>query len=181
MNNEELIFDFMAAAEDTGKRLDALIKALPDELRKTLAAEYQRSPWLVTIPGEVERLSAVVKSSETAAGRTESAAAQMVSKIKTVCRVACLAAVIMPLATWGLAYWQTENLRDEQAVIQAETKRLQTYAAELTDKTGGGVGVWKMENGEYIVALPKDIEPSWSGKNDDGLYLFRYTWPPVRK
>jgi hypothetical protein len=179
--DEELIFDFMAAAEDTGKRLDSLIKAFPGTLQKTLSDEYQRSPWLATLPKEVERLSAVVQRADSAAERTESATAHTERRIKTVCLVCCFSAIIMPLAVWGLAYWQTGNLRDEQAVVRAETKRLQTYAAKLTDKTGGGVGVWTMTNGEYIVALPKDVEPSWSGKNDDGLYLFRYTWPPVRK
>ncbi len=42
--DEELLFDFMAAAEDTGKRLDALIKMIPGLLQKSLSDEYRRSP-----------------------------------------------------------------------------------------------------------------------------------------
>jgi hypothetical protein len=181
MNNkdEELIFDFMAAAEDTGKRLNILIKTIPGSLQKTLSDEYQRSPWLATLPAEVERLSAVVKSSEAAAERTESAAAHVVGKIKTVCFVSCLAAVIMPLATWGLAYWQTGKLRDEQAAIKAKTDRLQGLASALKDETGGGVVIWNLGNGKHGVALPMGAESDWNGRYKDGRYGFTYTLPPV--
>ncbi len=137
--DEELLFDFMAAAEETGKRLDALIKAIPGSLQKTLSAEYQRSPWLMTLPAEVKRLSEVVQRTDSAAERTELAAAHVERRIKTVCTVACLAAIIMPLVTWGHAYWQTGKLRDEQAEIKAETARLQTLAVALDEKTGGGM------------------------------------------
>jgi hypothetical protein len=181
MKDEEFIFDFMAAAEDTGKRLDALIKAIPGELRNTLAAEYQRSPWLATLPTEVERLSVVVKSSEAAAGRTELAATQIVGKIKSVCRVACLAAIVMPLVTWGLVYWQTGKLRDEQAAIKAETDRLHGLAAALKDETGGGVVIWNLGNGKYGVALPTGAESDWNGRYKDGRYGFTYTLPLVSK
>ncbi len=112
----ELAFDFMAAAEETGKRLDALIKAIPGSLQKTLSAEYQRSPWLATLPAEVERLSAVVQRSDFAAERTGPATAHVERRIKAVCFVACLAAIIMPLAAWGHAYWETGKLRDTPAM-----------------------------------------------------------------
>jgi hypothetical protein len=124
--DEELIFDFMAAAEDTGKRLDTLIKMIPGSLQKTLSAEYQRSPWLTAIPAEVERLSDVVKRSESAVERTESVATQTVSKVKSVCRVACLVAIIMPLATLGVAVWTFSDMRGQQVLLEQENAKLAT-------------------------------------------------------
>ncbi len=122
--NEELIFDFMAAAEDTGKRLDALIKAIPGSLQKTLSDEYRRSPWLATLPAEVELLSAVVQRTDSAAERTESATAHMERRIKTVCFVACLAAIIMPIVTLGVAYWNLSDLRGQQVRLEQENAEL---------------------------------------------------------
>ena len=61
MNNEEQVFDFLAAAEDTGKQLDALIKAIPGEVRNTLAAEYRQSPWLATLPTTADRVTAAAE------------------------------------------------------------------------------------------------------------------------
>ncbi len=139
MNNkdEDLIFDFMAAAEDTGKRLDALIKAIPGSLQETLSAEYQRSPWLTTIPAAVERLSAVVQRSNSAAERTESATAHVERRIKTVCFVACLAAIIMPIVTLGVAYWNLSDLRGQQVRLEQENAELMAgiETATQTQKT----------------------------------------------
>ncbi len=177
--NEELIFDFMAAAEDTGKRLDALIKVIPGALQKTLAEEYRRSPWLVTLPAEVERLSAVVQCADAAADRTESATAHMERRIKTVCFVACLAAVIMPLAIWGHAYWQTGKLRDEQVAIKAEVARLQTLAVALDEKTGGGMLIEKDDSGKRYVRLPVGAVVEQQGQYPDGRVGFVYTLPSV--
>ncbi len=172
--DEELIFDFMAAAEETGKRLDALIKAIPGSLQKTLSDEYRRSPWLATLPAEVERLSAVVQRSDSAAERTESATAHMERRIKTVCFVACLAAIIMPLATWGLAYWQTGKLRDEQAAIKAEVARLQTLAVALDVKTGGGMLIEKDDSGKRYVRLPVGAVVEQQGQYPDDRVDFVY-------
>jgi hypothetical protein len=66
MDNEEPIFDFMAAAEDLDKGLDNLIKAFPAEMRETLAAEYRKSPWLALLPTAADRLTAVAEHAESA-------------------------------------------------------------------------------------------------------------------
>ncbi len=175
--DEELIFDFMAAAEDTGKRLDTLIKAIPGSLQKTLSDEYRRSPWLATFPAEVERLSALVQRSDSAAERTELAAAHVERRIKTVCFLACLAAVIMPIVTWGHAYWQTGRLRDEQAVIKAESARLQKLAAALDEKTGGGMLIEKDDSGKRYVRLPVGAVVEQQGQYPDGRVGFVYALP----
>jgi hypothetical protein len=179
--DEELIFDFMAAAEDTGKRLDALIKTIPGTLQKTLSDEYQRSPWLATLPKDVECLNTIVQRADSAAERTESATAHMERRIKTVCFVACLAAVIMPLATWGLAYWQTSKLRGEQAVIKVETERLQGLAVALDAETGGGVLIEKDDSGKRYVRLPLAAEVEQQGHYPDGRFGFVYTLPLVKQ
>ena len=175
--DEELIFDFMAAAEETGKRLDALIKMIPGSLQKTLSDEYRLSPWLATFPAEVERLNTVVQRSDSAAERTESATAHMERRIKAVCFVACLAAIIMPLATWGHAYWQTGKLRDEQAAIKAETARLQALAAALDEKTGGGMLIEKDDSGKRYVRLPVGAVVEPQGQYPDGRVGFVYALP----
>ena len=114
----------MAAAEDTGKRLDALIKMIPGSLQKTLSDEYRLSPWLATFPAEVERLNTVVQRSDSAAERTESATAHVERRIKTVCFVACLAAIIMPLVALGIAYWNLSDLRGQQVRLEQENAEL---------------------------------------------------------
>ncbi len=94
---------------------------------------------------------------------------------------ACPAAVIVPLATWGFAYWQTAKLRTEHEAIKAKTEELRGLAAALEDKTGGGVSVWKKENGQYFVALPSGVESAQTGTYGDGSHGFTYTWPPAGK
>ncbi len=174
MDNEIQAFDFMAAAEDTGRRLDEMAKRLPGEIRADLVAEYRQSPWQKSIPATADRLTAAAERAEAATGVFE-------RKIKIAGSVACLAAVIVPLATWGYAYWQTAKLRGEYEAITAKTAELQGLAAALEDKTGGGGSIWKKENGEYFVALPTGVEATRSVTYTDGRHGFAYTWPPARK
>lgn len=88
MNTDEQIFDFLAAAEDTGKQLDDLIKSIPGEVRETLADEYQKSPWLTALPATADRVTA-------AAERAESAANVLSKKAIFAGVAVCLAAVDM--------------------------------------------------------------------------------------
>ena len=183
--DEELIFDFMAAAEETGKRLDALIKMIPGLLQKTLSDEYRRSPWLATFPAEVERLNTVVQRSDSAAERTESATAHVERRIKTVCFIACLAAIIMPLAALGIAYWSLSDLRNQQvqleqgnaalmAGIETATQMQKTLAetiarqkneiqmlssmAEVLKNETGGLDVVDNGDGSWDVVFPASAE-----------------------
>lgn len=159
MNMDEHLFDFLAAAEDTGRQLDDLVKAIPGEIRGTLSAEYQKSPWVTALPATAERVTA-------AAERAESAARVLTKKTVFAGFVVCLAAVVVPLLTWGYAYWQTSKLREEQAA--------------LMDKTGGGVLVEKDDSGKRYVRLPFGAEIDQKGFYEDGRFGFVYTWPPVR-
>ena len=45
MDNGGRIFDFMAAAEETGKRFDEMARRLPGVVRADLVAEYRQSHW----------------------------------------------------------------------------------------------------------------------------------------
>ncbi len=174
MDKEEQIFDFMAAAEDTGKQLNEMARRLPDEIRAALAAEYRQSPWQSSIPATADRLTAAAECAESAAGTLS-------RKAKIAGSVACFAAVIVPLATWGFAYWQTSTLRAEHEAIKAKTEELRGLAAALENKTGGGISFWKHENGEYFVALPSGVSSTRPVTYKDGTHGFAYTWPPAGK
>jgi len=201
--DEEMIFDFMAAAEDTGKRLDALIKVIPGSLQKTLSAEYQRSPWLATLPAEVERLSAVVKRADSAAERTESATEHVERRIKTVCLVSSLAAIIIPLVTLGVAYWSLSDLRRQQTQLEqenadlavavataaqeekrlaeeitwqkSEIRKLSSTAETLRNETGG-LDVVDNGDGLWEIILPADAvfeRRPW--RNHEGRFVVPYS------
>ncbi len=45
MGNGGRAFDFMAEAEDTGKRFGEMAKRLPGAVRADLTAEYRQSLW----------------------------------------------------------------------------------------------------------------------------------------
>ncbi len=183
--DEELIFDFMAAAEETGKRLDALIKMIPGSLQKTLSDEYRRSPWLATFPAEVERLNAVVQRSDSAAERTESATAHMELRIKTVCFAACLAAIIMPLVTLGVAYWTLSDLRGQQIQLEQENEEITRQKSEIAELSRtaemlrnetGGLGVVDNGDGSWDVVFPVSAEferRPW--QNTTGRFVVPYS------
>lgn len=40
MHNDEQIFDYMAAAEEAGRQLDALLKQVPGHIKSSLAAAF---------------------------------------------------------------------------------------------------------------------------------------------
>lgn len=150
MSNDEQVFDFLAAAEDTGKQLDALVKAIPGEVRGTLAAEYKKSPWLATLPATADRVTA-------AAERAESAAAVLAKKAAFAGLMVCIAAVAVPVSTWGYAYWQTSKLREEQDAIRAEAKRHESAIALMKGETGGGARLQRNDDGSFTFFLPPGL------------------------
>ncbi len=40
MQNDEYVFDYMAAAEETGRQLDSLLKQVPGHIKSTLATAF---------------------------------------------------------------------------------------------------------------------------------------------
>jgi hypothetical protein len=71
-----------------------------------------------------------VQRADSAAERTESVATQRVSNIKSVCRVACLVAFIMPIVTLGVTVWTLSNLRGQQ--LRLEQRNVELAAAVMT-------------------------------------------------
>lgn len=171
MSSDEQVFDFLAAAEDTGKQLDELIKSIPGEVRGALATEYRKSPWLTELPKVADSVTA-------AAERAEAVAESLARKAQMAGLLVCLAAIVVPLLTWGYAYWQTSLLRREQADLKDETARLEVYAASLKEETGGGVELIRYADGDIFVALPSGVTVDRKGDTKDGRFGFIYKWQP---
>lgn len=150
MDNDEQVFDFLAAAEDTGKQLDGLIEAIPGEVRAALAAEYRQSPWLAELPKAADSVTA-------AAERAEAAAATLTRKAKAAGALVCLAAVIVPLSTWGYAYRQTASLRREREALRKEAGELREAIGVMRGETGGGARLARNDGGEYVFTLPPGL------------------------
>ena len=55
MDSEEPIYDFMAAAEDTSRQLDAMVKRLPGDIAAILQQQWQQSPWRTELPAAATR------------------------------------------------------------------------------------------------------------------------------
>lgn len=53
MNNDEHIFDYMAAAEETGQHLDSLIKQIPGHIKFTLTTVFADEWRKVTVFKEI--------------------------------------------------------------------------------------------------------------------------------
>lgn len=52
--------------------------------------------------------------------------------------------------------WSTENLREERAALKAAIQAEEAMLAELKSKTWG-ITLWKWENGERGIILPKGV------------------------
>lgn len=53
MDNDEQVFDYMAAAEETGRQLDSLVKQIPGHIKSTLATALADEWRKVTVFKEV--------------------------------------------------------------------------------------------------------------------------------
>jgi hypothetical protein len=194
MQNEEQIFDFMAAAEDTGKQLDKMAKRLPGEMKAVLAEEWRRSPWLAELPKAAEKTMEATK-------QTEAATRFLARTVKYAGLIVCLAAFVIPSATWVLAHWNLSDLREEQSRLEqsnieleeavrtaAQTERAmadeitrrKNEIAELSctvkllrDETGG-IEVVNNGNGSWEVMLPANITPGRPWRNRDGRFVVPY-------
>ena len=132
MQNEDQVFDFMAAAEETEKQIDEMAKRLPGELRTALAEEWRKSPWLSELPKIADRVTE-------AAERAEAATDALRLSLKISASVVIVACLIIPFATWLLATWQVGELEREAAALRADIETLTLTADALKTATGGGV------------------------------------------
>jgi hypothetical protein len=171
MQNEEQVFDFMAAAEETGKQLDEMIKRIPGDMKAVLAEEWRKSSWLAELPKAANGVA-------TAAERTEAAAIVLTRKATRAGFAVCLGAVVIPLLIWGYAYLQTGKLRVERENLTVETSRLEGMIALMKGETGGGATFYKGSDGNWIFALPDGVEFDKIGKDFQGRSAASYV--PLR-
>jgi hypothetical protein len=192
MRNEEQIFDFMAAAEETGRQLDEMVRRLPGELKAVLAEEWRKSSWLAELPMAAKKAMA-------ATTQTEVATRYLARNVKFAGFIVCLASVIIPLATWGVAYWNVSALRREQiflkqengelaAAIEATVKvarddisRREDEIKKLTDTmealkagVGGGIELVDRGGGAWSLMLPAYITFEEMWREPDGRYVIPY-------
>ena len=167
MQNEEQVFDFMAAAEETGKQLDEMAKRLPDELRTALTEEWRKSPWLAELPQIADQVTE-------AAERAETATADLRRSLKIGVFAVVVACMLIPLATWAVATWQVSELERKAATLQADIEALTPTADALKAETGGGVILQKYDDGAHGVILPGGYVFSHVGKDNDGREVMVY-------
>lgn len=196
MDTDESIFDYLAAAEETAKQLEMMTKRLPGELKAVLAEEWRKSPWLADFPKAMD-------AARTAAEKTENATRFLNRSVKRAGVTVCLAAVVIPLATWGWAYWQTAELRREGAeaarqiaehaaayeamktkeeaalaALRNEMAAMSASAEALRRGEGNGGATLRHRGGnKWRIVLPQTVEIDWSGRTLDGAFAIDYAAP----
>lgn len=169
MQNEEQVFDFLAAAEETGRQLDEMTKRLPGEMKAVLMEEWRKSPWFTELPKAAER-------AKDATNQMEMVTQFLNRTVKITGLVICLASVVIPLATWGMAYWNVSALRKERAALESDKETLFATVSLLKSETGDGVILQKYGDGARGVILPSDYAFSHVGKGDSGREVVVYKW-----
>ena len=119
MDKEEQIFDFMAAAEDTGKQLNEMARRLPGELRAVLSEDWRRSPWFTELPK-------VIDTAREATKQTERAAQSLARTVKKAGGIVAVASAVIPLAMLGIAYWNLSDLREQQIRLEQQNAALES-------------------------------------------------------
>ena len=119
MDKEEQVFDFMAAAEDTGIQLNEMARRLPDELKAVLSEDWRRSPWFTELPK-------VIDSAREATKQTEEAAQSLARAAKNAGRIVAIASAVIPLAILGIAYWNLSDLREQQIRLEQQNSALES-------------------------------------------------------
>jgi hypothetical protein len=170
MQNDEQVFDFMAAAEETGKQLDEMVKRIPGELKAVLADEWRKSLWLVELPK-------AAADTRVATEKTEAATAFLSRSVRIAGFVVCLAAVVIPLATWGIAYRNVSGLRREAEALESAKQSLAATVANLKIETGGGAQLLVDDDGICAFILPPGSKIDHTGQAKDGRHYVRYTMP----
>ena len=167
MQNEDQVFDFMAAAEETGKQIDEMAKRLPGELRTALTEEWRKSPWLAELPQIADQVTE-------AAERAETATAALRRSLKICTFAVAVACMLIPLATWVVATWQVGELERRAATLRAEIEALTPTADALKTETGGGVELVRYDDGTRGVILPPGATIQRTGQTRDGRQAVVY-------
>jgi hypothetical protein len=97
MNDEEHVFDYMAAAEETGRQLDLLIRQMPGHIKSTLAAAFADEWREVTA---FKELSEATGELNEVINEVREAVASLRQTVWMVTIVGIVVAVAIPLITW---------------------------------------------------------------------------------
>jgi hypothetical protein len=95
--DEELIFDFLAAAEDTGKRLDLLVRQVPGHIKAAVATALADEWRKVTVFRDVSEATGKFND---AIGEVRESVALLRRTIRTAIAVGVAVAVAIPVVTW---------------------------------------------------------------------------------
>ena len=161
MSTEEQAFDFMAAAEETGRQLDEMVKRIPKELKALLAEEWCKSPWLAELPKAAEK-------ADVATNKLEEAIVFLARTVRNAGLIVCLASVIIPLVTWGIAYWNVIDIRQEVATFESEVQTLGEAVTLLRNESGDGVILQNYGGEERGVVIPEGYVYTHVGNNTAG-------------
>ncbi len=196
MDKEEQVFDFMAAAEDTGKLLNEMARRLPGELRAVLSDDWRRSPWFTELPTVIDKAREATK-------QTEEATRSLARTVKRAGSIVAIASAVIPLVILGIAYWNLSDLREQQVRLEqinieletsikigtqtakalteevtrqkSEIQKLSATAKVLRDETGG-LDVVDNNDGTWDVVFPANAlfegRPQW---NTAGRFVVSYS------
>lgn len=144
MDNEEQVYDFMAAAEETGRQLDALIKRLPQDIATILQQQWQQSPWRSEVPAAAASTTEAAKSAEKAAGVLWKTA-------KSTSWLVAIAAVIIPVASCIVAHLNLSDARQDEDAAKKRVQVLEGRESSLRFATGGGAEFYQQDGTYYFV------------------------------
>lgn len=147
MDSEEQIYDFMAAAEETGRQLDALVKRLPQDIAAILQQQWQQSPWRSEVPAAAASTTEAAKSAEKAAGVLWKTA-------KSTSWLVVIAAVIIPVASYIVAQLNLSDVRQGEEAAKKRVQALEQRESSLRFATGGGAEFYRQDGVQYFVPPP---------------------------
>jgi len=97
MNNDEHVFDYMAAAEETGRQLDSLIKQVPSHIKSTLSTAFADEWRKVTAFKELAEATGKLND---AIGDVRESVAQLRQTVWAVAIVELVVGVAIPVVAW---------------------------------------------------------------------------------
>jgi len=181
MQDENGVFNFIAAMEEAEKRHIELTAALPGIVVSAMLAELRRSVDFNGLARVVAEANTAVANVNTAADDANNAAATLRHILRNATIVFLVTCMLIPAATCAVSWWQTEKWRAAAAEWRAEAAELETWIAAhsvtveaLKDKTGGGVELVTYKDGTRSVILPAGRKIIRSGKMPDGREAIEY-------
>lgn len=99
MNDEEQIFDYMAAAEETGRQLDSLVRQAPGTIKSTLATAFADEWRKVTVFDDLSEATGRLNDAIDKAGDLVKLLRQT---IWAAIAVGAVIAIAIPVFAWAI-------------------------------------------------------------------------------